>query len=87
MPHTWFVTFVAPKRGVLPKRRNPRITRTFETEAEAKDFAREKFNEGLSVHAGTLNPYSPRQLICSGDMPSWLHDTQQSPGGAQSEES
>src|ERR1700742_5158319 len=87
MPHTWFVTFVAPKRGVLPKRRSPRITRTFETEAEAKDFARERFNEGLSVHAGTPNPSSPRQLIGSGDIPSWLHDAQQSRGGAQNEES
>jgi hypothetical protein len=71
MPHTWYVTFEVQKRGVLPRRRSPRATRKFETETEAKDFARAKFNEGLIVYAGTINPYSPRQLIPSSSIPSW----------------
>jgi hypothetical protein len=72
MPYTWYVTFEVQKRGVLPRRRSPRATRNFETETEAKDFARAKFNEGLIVYAGTINPYSPRQLILSSSIPSWI---------------
>ena len=37
------------------ERRSPRLTRTFQTEAEAKDFAREKYGEGLIVSAGTMH--------------------------------
>jgi len=72
MPHAWYVTFEVQKRGVLPKRRSPRVTKTFETETEAKDFARARFNEGLVVYAGTINPYLPRQHITSGRIPIWL---------------
>jgi hypothetical protein len=91
MPHSWFVTFEVPKRGVLPKRRSPRMTKTFEDEEGAKSFARARFDEGLIVHAGTINPHSPRQLISSRNILSWLHD-QPEPGmpgsdSAQEEES
>jgi hypothetical protein len=34
------------------------LTKTFETETEAKNFARIKFEEGLIVTAGTIN------LVC-----------------------
>jgi hypothetical protein len=53
---------------------------TFETEAEAKDFARAKFHEGLMVYAGTINPYSPKKLISSRKLPHWLGETQEQPG-------
>ncbi|MDE5459511.1 MULTISPECIES: hypothetical protein [unclassified Bradyrhizobium] len=76
MPQTWYVTFEVQKRGTLPKRRSPRETRTFESEAEARAFAREKFNEGLIVFAGTLNPFLPRRLIPSSDIPSWIEQDQ-----------
>ena len=72
MPQTWYVTFEVQKRGTLPKRRSPRETRTFESEAEARTFAREKFNEGLIVFAGTLNPFLPRRLIPSSEIPAWI---------------
>jgi hypothetical protein len=65
------------KRGVLPRRRSPRATRRFETEKEAKDFARAKFNEGLTVYAGTINPYLPKQLIPSRSIPSWLEHAEE----------
>jgi hypothetical protein len=77
MPHAWYVTFDVQKSGPLPKRRSPRVTRTFETEIEAKNFARAKFNEGLVVYAGTLNPYLPKQLIPSSTIPLWLEGLQQ----------
>ncbi len=56
MKHTWYVTFEVPTDGTLSRRRHPRLTKTFETEAAAKDFARTKFNDGLIVTAGTINP-------------------------------
>ena len=72
MAHTWYVTFEVHRRGVLPERRSPRSTQTFASEAEAKSFARAKFNEGLVVTAGNLNPCVPRQILASGDIPAWL---------------
>lgn len=72
MAHTWYVTFEVQRRGVLPERRSPRSTQTFASEAEAKSFAREKFNEGLILTAGNLNPCFPRLIIASGDIPAWL---------------
>jgi hypothetical protein len=41
-------------------------SKAFETEAEAKNFARIKFAEG---NAGTINPYSPRQAVVSSPHP------------------
>ena len=58
----WFVTFEIRKRGILPKQRSPRETRTFATEGEAKIFARSKLEEGLTVFAGTINPHYPNGL-------------------------
>jgi len=40
MNHTWYVTFEVPTDGTLSRRRHPRLTKTFETEVSAKDFAR-----------------------------------------------
>jgi hypothetical protein len=54
------------------QRRNPRLTKTFETEAEAKDFARTKFDCGLIVTAGTINPNLPRRAVPSQEIPAWL---------------
>ena len=77
MPYAWYVTFEVQKRGVLPRRRSPRATRRFETEKEAKDFARAKFNEGLTVYAGTINPYLPKQLIPSSSILSWIEHAEE----------
>ena len=54
MKHTWYVTFEVPTDGTVLRRRHPRLTKTLETEAAAKDFARTKFNDGLIVSAGTI---------------------------------
>jgi hypothetical protein len=72
MNHTWYVTFEVPRGGTLVPRRNPRLTKTFETEADARDFARTKFDGGLIVTAGTINPYLPRRAIPSGEIAAWL---------------
>ena len=88
--YTWYVTYEVPRSGTSVKRRSPRSTRTFETEAEAKIFAREKFDEGLIVSAGTINPHTPRRAIASGRIPCWIEETQEQetpdPHGAQEPE-
>jgi hypothetical protein len=71
MPANWYVTVEVHKRGTLPRRRSPRLTSTFETEAEAKNFARAKLQEGLIVFAGTINPHVPRRLVPSHDIAAW----------------
>ena len=72
MPDTWYVTFEVQQRGVLPRPRCPRQTTTFATEAEARRFARARIDEGLIVFAGTINPYSPRQLSPAEEISRWL---------------
>jgi hypothetical protein len=74
MPYAWYVTFEVHKRGAMQRRRSPRASKIFETEKEAREFARAKFNEGLIVYAGTLNPHLPRRTITSSDVPAWLDD-------------
>jgi hypothetical protein len=75
MNHTWYVTFEVPRSGTLVPRRNPNLTNTFETEAEARDFARAKFDSGLIVTAGTINPHLPRRAIPSEEIPAWLESS------------
>ena len=85
---TWYVTFEVQKRGVLPRQRSPRETKTFATEQDAKLFARAKLDEGLAVFAGTINPHLPRRLIPAADINAWLADEQDrasAPGSAESD--
>ena len=76
MSPTWYVTFEVQRRGILPRQRSPRETKTFETEHEAKLFARARRDEGLAVFAGTINPYRPKRLIPSSGINGWLADDQ-----------
>lgn len=77
MNHTWYVTFEVPKSGTMVRRRSPRLTKTFRTEIEAREFARAKFEDGLIVTAGTINPHLPRRAIASADIPDWLKHGQE----------
>jgi hypothetical protein len=73
LPITWYVTFEVRKRGLLRKKqRSPRRTRAFETETEAKAFARAKLLEGLVVFAGTINPHLPKKVIHPQRIVDWL---------------
>jgi len=72
MPDTWYVTFEPHRRGTRPRPRCPRQTATFATEAEARQFARARLEEGLTVFAGTINPHLPRQLIPADSIAHWL---------------
>lgn len=75
MKHTWYITFEVPTDRTVLRRRHPRLTKTFETEVAAKDFARTKFSEGLIVTAGTIIPHLPRVSIPSTEIPAWLGPT------------
>jgi hypothetical protein len=80
MNHIWYVTFEVPRKHTLIERRSrPRSTRTFATEADARDFARVKFDEGLVVTAGTIVPRLPRQVIPSTAIPAWLESMDEQP--------
>ena len=70
----WYVTFEIRKRGILPKQRSLRKTKTFVTEDEAKIFARSKLKEGLTVFAGTINPHMPKRFVLSSQVYAWLAD-------------
>jgi hypothetical protein len=83
--HTWYVTFEIPWRGTAVRGRRSRSTLTFETETEAKDFARAKFDEGLVVTAGTIIPHLPRRAIASGSIPSWLEEGREQDSGDAAE--
>lgn len=72
MQATWYVTYEVHQRGTLPRPRCPRQTMTFATEAEARQFARARFAEGLIVFAGTINPHLPKQLIPAEHIIHWI---------------
>jgi hypothetical protein len=79
--HSWYVTFELPWRGTAVRSRRSRSTQTFETETQAKDFARAKFDEGLVVTAGTIIPHLPKRAIPSGSIPSWLDEGREQDSG------
>ena len=83
--HTWYVTFEVPWRGTAVRGRRSRSTLTFETETEAKDLARAKFDEGLVVTAGTIIPQLPRRAIPSGNIPSWFDEGREQDSGDAAE--
>ena len=65
--NTWYVSFNTPPPGTPG-----RITKTFQTEAEAKKFARLKLAEGRTVIAGTINPHVPKRTIATAEIYRWL---------------
>jgi len=69
-PDCWYVSYtVKTDRG---PRRYARKTRTFETEEQAKLFARESAASNLRLSAGTINPHSPKRIISATEITTWL---------------
>jgi hypothetical protein len=64
----WFVSVEAARRGRLESRnRTARETKTFPTEAEAKQYAKEMLSERNKIVAGTLlSEHQPVRRIISG---------------------
>ena len=68
----WFVSVEVPK---LPRgTRLARQTKTFPTEAEAKQYAKEILSESGKIIAGTLlNGYQPvRRIIPTSELNRWI---------------
>jgi hypothetical protein len=61
-----------PRAPTGEKRPYSRKTRTFQSEIEAKDFAKEKLQDSRTVNAGTLNPFLPKRVITSAQIYEWL---------------
>jgi hypothetical protein len=59
----WYVLVETSSRWRPATSRAPsaRQTKSFPTEIEAKQFAKEKLSEGLKVTAGTLSPHQPKR--------------------------
>ena len=68
---TWYVSYVSS--GDVSGDRAYRSTRTFADEAEARTFARARFEAGdKTLVAGTINPAVPKRVIASAAIPDWL---------------
>jgi hypothetical protein len=66
----WYVSYTAPSdRG---PRRYARMTRTFDTEEQARLFVREIGTNGLHLTAGTINPHLPKRVISACEMAAWV---------------
>ena len=71
----WFVSVEVPK---LPRgTRLARQTKTFPTEAEAKQYAKEILSDSRNIIAGTLlNGYQPvRRIISTSELHHWIEET------------
>jgi hypothetical protein len=61
----WYVSFVPASR------KEGRRSQTFETEDQAKAFARQILAKGINPSAGTLNPHLPKLTILPSDAKTW----------------
>jgi hypothetical protein len=66
--------FRLSKERPVAQRPQPRVTKAFRSERDAKAFARTKLAEGLNVIAGTLNPHLPKRTIASTQLRGWLNE-------------
>jgi hypothetical protein len=71
---TWYVSFEPKQQRARGKRTHTRMAETFQTEQEAKVFARAKLADGLNVNAGTLIPHQPKRMISSIQLRDWLDE-------------
>ncbi|MGY4401847.1 hypothetical protein [Bradyrhizobium sp. USDA 3315] len=77
---TWYVSFEVPKKvRKASAQRRPRQSESFPTKLDAQRFAREKFEQGYIVTAGTINPCIPRRAIPSTLIHHWLAEMTEPP--------
>jgi hypothetical protein len=52
-----------------------RKTKAFQTEIEAKQYAKVMLSKALNVTAGTLNPHLPRRrIISASEIEQWISE-------------
>jgi hypothetical protein len=74
-PKIWFVSYRRASRAV--RSGHARTTDIFESEAEAKSFARTLPAQGTDPNAGTINPHRPKQFFGSASISDWLAEDQE----------
>jgi hypothetical protein len=68
----WFVSLEMPKQR---RQTFARQTKTFPTEAEAKQFAKEMFSNKYKIVAGTLlSADQPRRIISGSQLIRWIEE-------------
>jgi hypothetical protein len=72
LKHIWYVSFEMPRAPIGGKQPYSRKTSTFQSEIEAKNFAKGKLQNSRNVNAGTLNPFLPKRVITSAQIYEWL---------------
>ena len=78
----WFVSFKVPRRLRLDSPQQPvRRTKTFLTEGEAKEFAKQMLSDSRKVIAGTLlSPHQPTRRFISGfEIYRWIEEESSDP--------
>ena len=66
---TWYVSFETPRQE---KRKFARVTETFASEREAKQFAKAKLSPTQIVTAGTINPHKPKRTVTPVQVYEWV---------------
>jgi hypothetical protein len=73
----WFVSVKTPRQWRLVSARAPaRQTKTFSTEGEAKEYAKEMLSDGNKIIAGTLlsADQAARRIISGWDLRHWTEE-------------
>jgi hypothetical protein len=73
----WFVSVETPKLG--SRRVSARQTETFQTEAEAKQHAKDMLSDRNKIFAGTLLSAPVRRFISSSELQSWIRERKTNP--------
>jgi hypothetical protein len=68
---TWYVSFEAPSQ----EKRFARLTQTFASEREAKQFAKAKLVSTQNITAGTINPHTPKLIVPPMQVFDWLEES------------
>lgn len=67
-PKIWYVS-----SEVYLTRRHVRSSVGFESESEAKQFAKTSLAAGNAVYAGTINPYTPKRFVPPDQVLDWVN--------------
>jgi hypothetical protein len=77
-PNHWFVSYTLVSDRTA--RRRSRVTKTFDTEVHAKEFAMEIGVDSTRLIAGTINPHSPKRLVSPTEISTWIASINASAG-------
>jgi hypothetical protein len=76
-PKRWYVSYTV--KSDHGPRRYARVTKTFETEENAKVFVRAIAANNQRLTAGTINPHAPKRIISATEVATWLETPAQFP--------